>query len=102
MAEKKTPENSKADDNIIYIGNKPPMNYVPVVIAILNSENYKEVLLKARGNAISRAVDIAEIVRNRFVTAAQIKDIQIGTEAITNEEGRKSNVSSMEICLALK
>ncbi|MCK5259375.1 MAG: RNA-binding protein, partial [Thermoplasmatales archaeon] len=55
-----------------------------------------------RGRAISRAVDTAEITRNRFVTNSKIKDIQIGTEAITNEEGRTSNVSSIEITLTIK
>ena len=49
-----------------------------------------------------RAVDTAEIVRNRFVQNAKVKDIKIGTESITNEEGRTSNVSSMEIILTTK
>ncbi|HEC72431.1 MAG TPA: DNA-binding protein Alba, partial [Thermoplasmatales archaeon] len=60
----------------------------------------KEVVIKARGRAISRAVDTAEIVRNRFVTDAKVKDIKIGTESITNEEGRTSNVSTIEIVLS--
>ena len=90
------------DNNVVYVGNKPPMNYVTAVMALFNSGDYTEVMLKARGNAISRAVDAAEITRNRFVTNAEIKSIEIGTEAITNEEGRTSNVSSIEICLAVK
>ncbi len=60
------------------------------------------VMIKARGRAISRAVDTAEIVRNRFVQDAKVKDIKIGTESITNEEGRNSNVSSIEITLSTK
>lgn len=95
-------EKDDSDDNVVYVGNKPPMNYVTAVMALLNSGEYNEVTLKARGNAISRAVDAAEITRNRFVTNAQIKSIEIGTEAITNEEGRTSNVSSIEICLSVK
>lgn len=91
-----------ADTNIVYVGNKPPMNYVTAIMSLLNSGDFNEVTLKARGNAISRAVDAAEITRNRFVTNAEIKSIEIGTEAITNEEGRTSNVSSIEICLAVK
>ncbi len=102
MAEEKTSEKKKEDDNVIYVGNKPPMSYVPVVLAILNSGEYNDVVLKARGNAISRAVDTAEIVRNRFLTEAKVKDIIIGTESITNNEGKDSNVSSMEIYLTLK
>ena len=88
--------------NIIFVGNKPPMNYVTAIMALLNSGSFTEVILKARGNAISRAVDAAEITRNRFMTNTEVKKIDIGTEAVTNEDGRKSNVSSIEICLAMK
>ena len=91
-----------SDNNIIYVGNKPPMNYVIAIMAVLNSSGVTEVIIKARGNAISRAVDAAEITRNRFVTNATVKSIVIGTEAVTNEEGRKSNVSSIKITLGIK
>ena len=87
------------EENVIYIGNKPPMSYVLAVVTQFNSGS-TEVVIKARGRAISRAVDAAEITRNRFVTDAKIKEIKIGTESITNEEGRTSNVSSIEITLA--
>jgi DNA-binding protein len=90
------------ESNIIYVGNKPPMNYVTAIMALMNSGSFTEVLIKARGNAISRAVDAAEITRNRFMTNLEVKKIDIGTEAVTNEDGRKSNVSSIEICLAIK
>ena len=89
------------DENIIYVGNKPPMSYVLAVVTQFNGGS-DEVVIKARGRAISRAVDAAEITRNRFVTNAKIKDIKIGTESITNEEGRNSNVSSIEISLSVK
>ena len=93
MAEKK-------DENTIFVGNKPPMSYVLAVVTQFNTGGSDQVLIKARGRAISRAVDTAEIVRNRFVTDTSVKDIKIGTETITNEEeGRTSNVSSIEICL---
>jgi len=101
--EKKTAEEKRTDENVIYVGNKPPMSYVLAVVTQFNSRGSDEVVIKARGRAISRAVDTAEIVRNRFVTDAEIKDIKIGTESITNEEeGRTSNVSSIEICLTTK
>lgn len=89
------------DENIIYVGNKPPMSYVLAVVTQFNGGS-DEVIIKARGRAISRAVDTAEIVRNRFVQNAKVTDIQIGTESITNEEGRNSNVSSIEISLSTK
>ena len=85
-------------ENIVYVGNKPPMNYVMAVISQLATGS-KEVVLKARGRAISRAVDVAEIVRRRFEKDLKIKDIKISTEEVTSEEGRKINVSSIEIYL---
>jgi DNA-binding protein len=57
------------------------------------------VILKARGRAISRAVDTAEITRNRFMPNLTVKTITIGTESIPNVEGKSVNVSSMEIIL---
>ena len=91
-------EKGSSEENVIFIGNKPPMSYVLAVVTQFNSGS-NEVIIKARGRAISRAVDAAEITRNRFVTDAKIKEITIGTEAVTNEEGRTSNVSSIEITL---
>jgi len=103
MAEKttetKSAENRRTDENVIYVGKKPPMSYVLAVVTQFNTSGSDEVIIKARGRSISTAVDTAEIVRNRFVTDAQIKDIKISTENVTNEEGRSSNVSSIEIIL---
>ncbi|MCD6109097.1 MAG: DNA-binding protein Alba [Thermoplasmata archaeon] len=99
MAEEKTVEEKTTEENVIYVGNKTPMSYVLAVVTQFNGGS-KEVVIKARGRAISRAVDTAEIVRNRFVTDAKVKDIKIGTESITNEEGRTSNVSTIEIVLS--
>jgi DNA-binding protein len=94
-------EKERSDENTIYVGSKPPMSYVLAVVTQFNGGS-DEVVIKARGRAISRAVDTAEITRNRFVTNAKIKDIKIGTEAITNEEGISSNVSSIDISLTTK
>jgi len=101
MAEKTT-EEGKTDENTIYVGKKPAMNYVLAVVTQFNMNGSDEVVIKARGRAISRAVDTAEIVRNRFVKDADVKDIKISTESMTNEEGRTSNVSSIEIYLTKK
>ena len=105
MAEKTTKksktEEEKADENTIFVGQKPPMSYVLAVITQFNGNGSNGVILKARGRAISTAVDTAEIVRNRFMTNVKLKDIKIGTESITNEEGRTSNVSSIEISLTV-
>ncbi len=107
MAEKTTEEETvkkrKTDENIIYVGQKPPMSYVLAIVTQFQSGGSEEVVIKARGRAISTAVDAAEITRNRFIKDAEVKDIKIGTESITNEEeGRTSNVSSIEIILTTK
>ncbi len=88
-----------APENTVYIGKKPTMDYV---LAVVNQFNVgsPDVVIKARGKSISRAVDIAEIVRNRFVTEAKVRDIRISTEKLPGEDGRISNVSSIEIRLA--
>ena len=106
MAEKTkeegTTEKRRTDENVIYVGQKPPMSYVLAVVTQFNTSGSDEVVIKARGRSISTAVDAAEITRNRFVTDAKVKDIKISTESITNEEGRTSNVSSIEITLTTK
>jgi len=96
-------EEKRTDENVIYVGRKPPMSYVLAVVTQFNTSGSDEVVIKARGRSISTAVDTAEIVRNRFVKDADVKDIKISTESITNEEeGRTSNVSSIEIYLTKK
>ena len=100
MAEE-TAKERRTDENVIYVGQKPPMSYVLAVVTQFNSGS-NEVIIKARGRTISTAVDTAEIVRNRFVTDAELKDVKISTESLTNEEGRTSNVSAIEITLAIK
>lgn len=88
-----------AEENIVYIGNKPVMNYVLAVVTQMNS-GVTEVILKARGRAISRAVDVAEIVRNRFISDVDVESINISTEEIIGNEGTSSNVSAIEIKLS--
>jgi DNA-binding protein len=96
---KKTTEEKGIDKDVIYIGQKPLMSYVLAVITQFNSNGSNGVTLKARGRAISTAVDTTEVVRNKFMKDVKLKNIIIGTESVTNEDGRTSNVSSIEICL---
>ena len=88
-----------SEENVVYIGNKPVMNYVLAVVTQMNGGT-NEVILKARGRAISRAVDVAEIVRNRFITDVTIGSIDICTEEIMSNEGTSTNVSAIEIQLS--
>jgi len=89
------------EDNVIYVGNKPVMSYVLAVVTQFNNGS-EEVVIKARGRSISRAVDTAEVVRNKFMPNVEIRDIKISTEEIEGEGGQKANVSSIEIVLGLK
>jgi len=85
-------------ENTVFVGNKPVMNYVLAVVTQFNN-GAGEVAIKARGKAISRAVDTAEISLNRFLEGVTKKDIIISTEVIDTDSG-KTNVSSIEIVLA--
>ena len=100
--EKKQEENAEHEDsNIIYIGEKPFMNYVTGVITQFKTKAQKEVIIKARGKFISRAVDVAEVSAKKFLKEENIKvkDIQINSEEFENKEGRKVNVSTIDITL---
>lgn len=88
------------EDNIVYIGTKPVMNYVLAVITQFNS-GIREVIVKARGKTIVRAVDTAEIVTRQFMTNVIKKNVAISTEAVETDEG-PTNVSTIQITLAKK
>jgi DNA-binding protein len=87
-------------ENTVFVGNKPVMNYVLAVVTQFNN-GASEVAIKARGKAISRAVDTAEIALNRFLDGVTKKDIVTSTEVIDTDTG-KTNVSSIEIILLAK
>lgn len=83
------------DDSKVFIGKKRSMNYVLASMVVLNES--QPVRLLARGMSISKAVDVAEIVRNNFAKGSTYGEILIDTEEIDNKDGTKSNVSSVEI-----
>jgi len=85
--------------NVVYIGNKPTMSYVMAVITSFTASDTKEITLKARGRAITTAVDVAEITRRRFMKELNIGKITTGTEEMPQEEGRTRMVSTIEITL---
>lgn len=90
----------KKDENVVFIGKKDLMSYVLAIVTQFN-DGAKEVVIKARGRAISRAVDAAEIAKQRFLPEVEVKDIKIGTEQIDSDKG-PVRVSTMEIILAKK
>lgn len=91
-------ERTGKEENVIYIGKKPTINYVLAVVTQFNG-GMKEVKIKARGQAISKAVDVFEIVRNRYLTNVKDKSIVTSSEEVTNEDGTKTKVSAIQITL---
>jgi DNA-binding protein len=86
--------------NAVFIGKKPVMNYVLACITFFHG-GAKEVSIKARGKSISRAIDVAEVVRRRFLPDVKISRINIGTDQLPSREegGTLTNVSTIDITL---
>jgi len=86
---------------IVFVGNKMPMDYVLAIITGLSASDAKDITLKARGQAITTAIDAAEITRNRFLKDLKVNKIVIGTEEMPAREGetRSRMVSTIEIRL---
>lgn len=99
-AEGMVPERRQSPPNHIFIGKKPVMSYA--MSALIQLAQSGEIVLKARGMVISRAVDVAEIVTKRLGQGAyEVKNIQIGTERL-GVPGEERNVSTLEIIVAKK
>jgi len=90
----------KENDNVIFIGDKPIINYVRSISVQLSKQNSSEVIVRSRGRFISRAVDIVEIAKRKFLEkeGVKIKEIKISSEEF-EKEGKKLNVSTMDIVL---
>jgi len=95
-------KNEKTDDNVVFIGIKPFMNYVTSVVVQFTTKGRKEVVIKARGKFITRAVDVAEVARKRFLEKdnIKVKDVKIDSEEFENKDKRIVNVSTIEITLS--
>ena len=83
----------------ILVGNKNVMSYVLACVTLFN-KGAVEVVIKARGRLISRAVDVAEITRHRFITDLGVKSIVIDTTTVQTDKGSDLNVSTIDITLA--
>ena len=95
---------AKSEDNVVFIGGKPFMNYVTGVVMQFTTKGAKDVTVKARGKFISKAVDVSEVCTKRFLKDQNItvENIKINSEEFQNKEGRKINVSTMDIVLVKK
>jgi DNA-binding protein len=89
-------QDTEENDNTVYIGSKTAMSYVHAVVTQFDEG---QETVQARGKAISRAVDVTEFIRNRFVEEAQVENVDIGTDQIDTDEGDELNVSSIQIDL---
>jgi len=94
-------QKDRSNENTVFIGSKPFMNYVTGVVMQFTTKNAHEVVIKARGKFISRAVDVAEVTSRKFLKEQNIKvkGIAIGSEEFENKEGKRVNVSIIEITL---
>ena len=90
------PQTRQLSENTVFVGGKPAMNYVMASLTLFNSGG-KKVVLKARGQAISRAVDSVELLRRVFLKDLKLQSIAIGTEQVTGREGQTRNVSTIEL-----
>lgn len=97
-------ERTRTEENVVFIGGKPFMNYVTAVVMQFTTRGAKDVTVKARGKFISRAVDVAEVATKRFLKEHDVivKDIRIDSEEFENKEGKRVNVSTLEITLTKK
>ena len=94
-SEKKADKN----ENVIFVGSKPLVNYIRGVVIQFRNKNASEVIIKSRGKFISKAVDIAEVAkRNLAEHGISVKKINIASESFETE-GKKTNVSTMDIVL---
>ena len=103
MEEGQEVQENRMKDNQIFIGGRPFMNYVTAVVMQFTTKNAEEVIIKARGKFISRAVDVAEVSAKRFLdNRAEVKNIKIDSEEFQNKEGKQIRVSTIEITLLKK
>ena len=98
----KKPQIHGTEENIVFIGGKPFMNYVTGVVMQFTTNNAPQVVIKARGKFISKAVDVAEVARRKFLKeqGITIKHIKVDSEEFENKEGKQVNVSIIELTLS--
>ena len=98
--EEKISERKRENDNIIFVGGKPLVNYIRAVMTQFTKWNASEVIIKSRGKFISKAVDVAEVAKRSIENKnVQVKGISIASESFETE-GKKTNISTMDIVLA--
>lgn len=87
-----------SEPNLVRIGKKPVMNYVTACVTLFNSGN-GEIMVRARGQAIEKAIDTVQMLRHGFLKDVLIKSINLGSEDVTRFDGSRGNISIIEILL---
>tara|TARA_Y100000310_G_C20615162_1_gene780240 strand:+ start:870 stop:1238 length:369 start_codon:yes stop_codon:yes gene_type:complete len=100
VATETKPKRQDRDRNTVFIGSKPFMNYVTAVVMQFTTQNSGDVTIKSRGKFISKAVDVAEVVKRRFMSGQiDVAGVDINSESFENKEGRQVSVSTIDIKL---
>ena len=92
-------DEEEAAPNMVRIGKKPTMNYVVACVTLFNT-GVPEVLVRARGQSITKAIDTVEMLRRAFFKNVQVRSVDIGTEDVTRDDGSTASLSTIEIMLA--
>jgi archaea-specific DNA-binding protein len=86
------------EPNIVRIGKKPIMNYVVACMTLLNN-GVSDVMVRGRGQSITKAVETVEMLRRAFLRNIKILSVDIGTEEVKREDGSTASLSMIEIIL---
>lgn len=89
-------ESETKERNVIFVGTKPIMTYVTATLTQLSTQ--PTVTIKARGKRITQAVDVSQMIVKRMDTVGyRIGDVRIASDSLTSQDGKKRNVSTIEI-----
>jgi len=84
--------------NTIFIGIKPIMSYVTATLAQLAS--LPIVTIAGRGKRITQAIDVSQMIVKRMNEVGyEIGDVRISSDSLVSKDGKKRNVSKIEIDL---
>ncbi len=91
-----TEKTETKERNVIFVGTKPIMTYVTATLTQLSTN--PTVTIKARGKRITQAVDVSQMIVKRMNTVGYtLSDVRIASDSLTSQDGKKRNVSTIEI-----
>ncbi len=91
-------DGGEQEPNMVRIGKKPTMNYVVACMTLLNT-GVGEVMVRARGQSITKAVETVDLLKRAFMKNIRVHSVDIGTEEIKREDGSIASLSMIEIIL---